>query len=112
LEGRINGHLPITKWIDFNPYGLVSVSFRDRTEPGGSNQFGSHPLTGWNHIQAGAELPIHLVHLGGFSSGPWAPPDANLYFVPLVGYAYHISNPTPGTDRDEWWGGAKFEVTF
>jgi hypothetical protein len=112
LEGRINGKFPITSWMDFDPYGLISVSFRDRTEPGGSWPFGGHPLTGWNHVQVGAELPIHLVHLGGFSSPPWAPPDANLYLVPFVGYAYHISNPTPGTDRDEWWGGAKFEVTF
>jgi hypothetical protein len=112
LEGRINGHFPITRWMDFNPYGLVSVSFRDRTEPGGSNPFGGHPLTGWNHVETGAQLPIHLAHLGGFSSTPWAPPDADFYFVPFVGYAYHISNPTPGTDRDEWWGGAKFEVTF
>jgi len=112
LEGRINGHFPITRWMDFNPYGLVSVSFRDRTEPGGSNPFGAHPLTGWNHAEAGAQLPIHLAHLGGFSSTTWAPPDADFYFVPFGGYAYHISNPTPGTDRDEWWGGAKFEVTF
>jgi hypothetical protein len=112
LEGRINGHFPITRWMDFNPYGLVSVSFRDRTEPGGSNPFGGHPLTGWNHVETGAQLPIHLAHLGGFSSTPWAPPDADFYFVPFGAYAYHISNPTPGTDRDEWWGGAKFEVTF
>lgn len=112
LEGRINGHVPITSWVDFNPYGIISVSFRDRVEPGGSWPYGAHPLTGWNHVQAGAELPIHLAHLGGFSSAPWAPPDANLYFVPFGAYAYHISNPPPGTDRDEWWGGAKVEVTF
>ena len=58
------------------------MSFRDRTEPGGANPYGGHPLTGWNHVQAGAELPIHLAHLGGFSSTKWAPPDADLYFVP------------------------------
>ena len=112
LEGRINGHFPITKWADFNPYGIISVSFRDRTEPGGSWPYGSHPLTGWNHAQAGVEVPIHLAHLGGFSSAPWAPPDANLYLVPFGAYSYHISNPPPGTDRDEWWGGGKFEITF
>jgi hypothetical protein len=112
LEGRINTRFPITKWADFDPYGIISVSFRDRTEPGGANPYGGHPLTGWNHVQAGAELPIHLAHLGGFSDTKWAPPDADLYFVPLGAYAYHISNPPPGTDRNEWWGGARFEVTF
>jgi hypothetical protein len=112
LEGRLNGHVPLTKWMDFNPYGIISVSFRDRTEPGGTNPYGAHPLTGFNHVQVGAELPIHLAHWGGFSSTQWAPPDANLYFVPFGAYAYHISDPTPGTDRNEWWGGAKFELTF
>jgi hypothetical protein len=112
LEGRINGHLPITKWADFNPYGIISVSFRDRVEPGGVNPYGGHPLTGWNHAQAGVEVPIHLAHLGGSSSSRWAPPDANLYVVPFGAYSYHISNPPPGTDRDEWWGGGKFEITF
>jgi hypothetical protein len=112
LEGRINTRFPITRWVDFDPYGIISVSFRDRTEPGGANPYGGHPLTGWNHVQVGAELPIHLAHLGGLSSTKWAPPDADLYFVPLGAYSYHISNPPPGTDRNEWWGGAKFEVTF
>jgi hypothetical protein len=112
LEGRLNGHVPLTKWMDFNPYGVISVSFRDRTEPGGANPYGGHPLTGWNHVETGASLPIHLAHLGGFSSSKWAPPDADLYFTPFGAYAYHISNPPPGTDRDEWWGGARFEVTF
>jgi len=112
LEGRLNGHIPITSWADFNPYGIISVSFRDRVEPGGVNPYGAHPLTGWNHAQAGVEVPIHLAHLGGFSSTPWAPPDANLYLVPFGAYSYHISNPPPGTDRDEWWGGGKLEITF
>jgi len=112
LEGRLNGHVPLTKWMDFNPYGVISVSFRDRTEPGGANPYGGHPLTGWNHVETGASLPIHLAHLGGSSSTKWAPPDADLYFTPFGAYAYHISNPTAGTDRDEWWGGARFEVTF
>ena len=112
LEGRINGHVPITRWADFNPYGIISVSFRDRTEPGGVNPYGGHPLTGWNHAQAGVEVPIHLAHLGGFSSSQWAPPDTNLYLVPFGAYSYHISNPPPGTDRNEWWGGGKLELTF
>jgi hypothetical protein len=129
LEGRINGSFPITNWLDFNPYTILSVSFRDRTEPGGtsaetvglfsnhpnragSGVYGAHPLTGWNHFQAGIELPIHLLHLGGVSGTNWAPPDAHLYLVPFGAYSYHISNPTPGTDRNEAWGGAKFELTF
>jgi len=112
LEGRINTRFPITRWADFDPYGIISVSFRDRTEPGGANPYGGHPLTGWNHVQAGAELPIHLAHLGGFSDTKWAPPDGDVYFVPFGAYAYHISNPPPGTDRNEWWGGARFELTF
>lgn len=127
LEGRINGSFPITNWLDFNPYTILSVSFRDRAEPGGtsaetafgphflrngSGVYGAHPLTGWNHFQAGVELPIHVAHLGGFSSERWAPPDAHVYLVPTGAYSYHISNPTPGTDRNEWWGGAKVEVTF
>jgi hypothetical protein len=112
LEGRVNTRFPITRWVDFDPYGIISVSFRDRTEPGGANPYGGHPLMGWNHVQAGAELPIHLAKLGGFSTTKWAPPDADLYFVPFGAYSYHISNPPPGTDRDEWWGGAKFELTF
>ena len=112
LEGRINGHVPITHWADFNPYGIISVSFRDRTEPGGANPYGGHPLTGWNHVQAGVEVPIHLAHLGGFSSSKWAPPDADLYAVPFGAYSYHISNPPAGTNRNEWWGGGKFEITF
>jgi len=112
LEGRINGNFPITKWMDFDPSAIISVSFRDRTEPGGANPYAGHPLTGWNHFQAGAKLPIHLLHLGGSSSTEWAPPDADLYFAPFGNYAYHISNPTAGTDRNEWWGGAEFEITF
>lgn len=133
LEGRVNGHFPITNWMDFNPYTVLSVSFRDRTEPftaiaetavppppnnvppnprNGSGVYGARPFTGFNHFQAGVELPIHIAHLGGYSSERWAPPDAHVYLVPTGAYSYHISNPTPGTDRNEWWGGAKVELTF
>jgi hypothetical protein len=129
LEGRINGSFPITKWLNFDPYTILSVSFRDRTEPftpipetaprvgpgavrNGSGVYGARPFTGFNHVQPGVELPIHLFHLGGYSSEHWAPPDAHVYLVPTGAYSYHISNPTPGTKRDEWWGGAKIELTF
>ena len=112
LEGRINGTFPITSWMDFDPSAILSVSFRDRVEPGGANPYGGHPLTGWNHFQVGARVPIHLLHLGGTSTENWAAPDAHVYFAPFGNYAYHISNPTAGTKRDEWWGGAEFELTF
>jgi len=70
LEGKLNGHFPITRWADFNPYGIISVSFRDRVEPGSANSYGGRPLTVWNHVRAGAESPIHLAHLGGSSPQP------------------------------------------
>jgi hypothetical protein len=111
LEGRINGRFPIANWVDFNPYGIISVSFRDRTEPGGANPYGGHPLTGWNHVETGAAFPIHLAHLRGSSGSLWAP-EVDFYFVPFGAYSYHISNPPAGTDRHEAWGGAKFDVTF
>ena len=111
LEGRINGRFPLANWVDFNPYGIISVSFRDRTEPGGANPYGGHPLTGWNHVEAGAAFPIHLAHLRGSSGSRWAP-EVDFYFVPFGAYAYHISNPPAGTDRHEAWGGARFDVTF
>jgi hypothetical protein len=111
LEGRINGRFPLANWIDFNPYGIISVSFRDRTEPGGANPYGGHPLTGWNHVEAGAAFPIHLAHLRGSSGSQWAP-EVDFYFVPFGAYSYHISNPPAGTDQNEAWGGARFDVTF
>ena len=80
LKEELTHGFPSQDRVDFDPYGIISVSFRDRTEPGGANPYGGHPLTGWNHVQVGAELPIHLAHLGGFSSTKWAPPDADLYF--------------------------------
>jgi hypothetical protein len=111
LEGRINGRFPLANWVDFDPYGVISVSFRDRTEPGGANPYGGHPLTGWNHVEAGVRFPIHLAHLRASSGSLWAP-DVDFYFVPFGAYAYHISNPPAGTHREEWWGGATFDVTF
>jgi hypothetical protein len=102
LEGRINGNFPITSWMDFDPSAIISVSFRDRVEPGGANPYGGHPLTGFNHAQIGAKLPIHVMRWGG----------ANLYLAPFGNYAYHISNPNAGTNRNEWWGGGEVEFTF
>jgi hypothetical protein len=117
LEGRLRGNFPIGQWLDFNPYGIISVSFHDRTEPV-ENPVKFHDfirgktLSGWNHAQVGVELPIHLLHFAGSSSTEWAPPDVRLNLVPFGAYSYHISTPPPGTDRDEWWGGVKIAVTF
>jgi hypothetical protein len=117
LEGRLRGHFPITQWLDFNPFGVISYSFGDRSEPVANptifaEVFRGRPLRGWNVAQAGLELPIHLFHVAGNSSGPCAPPDLHVSLVPFMTYSYHISPPTPGTDRNEVFGGAKFAVTF
>jgi hypothetical protein len=117
LEGRVRGHFPITQWLDFNPFGVISYSFGDRSEPvtnpaNFSEFIRGRPLRGWNVAQAGLELPIHLFHVVGHSSGPCAPPDFRLNLVPFMTYSYHISDPTAGTDRNEVFGGAKVAITF
>jgi hypothetical protein len=117
LEGKLLGNFPITGWLNVRPYGVISYSFHDRTEPienptTAKELVRGKTLSDFNAAQVGLELPIRLVHMVGTSSGPYAPPDVGVYFVPFGAYSYHISDPTPGTDRDEWWGGAKFTVTF
>ncbi|PYJ33455.1 MAG: hypothetical protein DME79_06175 [Verrucomicrobia bacterium] len=117
LEGRLRGHVPIGQWLDFNPFAVISYSFRDRMRPVDNPQnnedyLRGRPLTGWNVAQVGLELPIHLFHIVGYSSGPCAPPDVHGSLVPFFTYSYHISDPTPGTNRNEVWGGAKFAITF
>lgn len=117
LEGRLNGNFHITDRIDFNPYGIISVSFHDRTEPVDNPQnlkdiIRGRTLSGFNHAQIGIEIPILLFHWTGTSTGPCAPADARLRLVASGWYSYHISEPTPGTDRNEWWGGAKLALTF
>lgn len=117
LDGRLRGNFPVTHWLTINPYGVISVSFHDRVEPVSNptvfrDFIRGRTLSGWDVAQAGLELPIHLLHHMGTSTGPYAPPDVNLYLVPFAWYSYHISDPTPGTDRNEWWGGAKFTLTF
>lgn len=99
LEGRINGNFPCGHWLDINPYGVIAVSFRDRTEPTSDvNTFAGRPFTGFNHAQAGLEFALHI--------GP------HIDFVPQVVYSYHISNPPIGTDRNEFWGGVKVAVNL
>jgi len=117
LEGRLNGNFHINDRIDFNPYGIISVSFHDRTEPVDNpttkrEVIRGRTLSGWNNAQVGIEIPILLVHGVGVSTGPCAPPDPRLRLVPFAWYSYHISEPNPGTDRNEWWGGAKLALTF
>jgi hypothetical protein len=117
LDGRVRGNFPVTHWLTINPYGVISVSFHDRVEPVSNPKvfrdfIRGRTLSGWDVAQAGLELPIHLLQHTGTSTGPYAPPDVNLYLVPFAWYSYHISDPTPGTDRNEWWGGAKFTLTF
>jgi len=117
LEGQLRGNFPVTDWLSLNLYGKVSYSFHDRTEPINDPQtlreaVRGQSLVGWNVAQAGLELPIRLVHFVGNSSVPCAAPDVTVYLVPSGWYSYHISDPTPGTDRNEAWGGVKFTVTF
>ena len=117
IEGKLKGNFPVTEWLSFNPYSVISASFHDRSEPVAvpihlKDAIQGRSLSGFNVVQAGLDLPIHLLHMMGYSSGPYAPPDLNLYFTPFAWYSYHISDPTPSTDRNEFWGGAKFTATF
>jgi len=113
----LNGHFHISDRIDVNPYGVISYSFHDRTEPienprNLNDLIRGRSLVGFNHAQVGIEVPILLFRWTGVSTGPCAPPDGHLRLVPFGWYAYHIANPNPGTDRNEWWGGAKLTLTF
>jgi len=125
LEGRLRGNFPIGEWVEVNPFGVISYSYHDRSEPVGEPPPPGQPetrkfkdiirgrsLVGWNVAQAGLELPIHLFHVVGSSSGPCAAPDLHVDFVPGFTYSYHISRPTAGTDRNEVFGGAKIAITF
>jgi hypothetical protein len=117
LEGKLKGNFPVTEWLSVNPYGIISASFHDRSEPvlnpiHAKDAIRGRSLSGFNVAQAGLELPIHFLHMMGFSSGPCAPADLNLYLTPFGWYSYHISDPTPSTDRNEFWGGVKLTATF
>jgi hypothetical protein len=97
LEGRLAGNFPVGHWVDINPYGVIAVSFRDRSEPV-AGTFGGRPFTGFNHAQAGLELAFHLT--------------PHIDFVPQVVYSHHISEPPIGTDKNEFWGGVKVAVSL
>lgn len=93
LEFKVNGEIPIIRdRLNLDPYVLVSYSAGDRSEPDGS------PLYGWNHFQTGAELVIQVTN--------------NFRLIPQINYMHHISDPPLGTERNEWWGGAKAEFLF
>lgn len=117
LEGRLNGNFHISDRIDVNPYWLISYSFHDRVEPIENPEklkdaIRGRSLVGFNHTEVGIDVPILLLHWTGFSATACAPPDGHLRLVPFGRYAYHIADPTPGTDRNEWWGGVKLTLTF
>jgi hypothetical protein len=117
LDARLKGNFPISEWLSFNPYGVISASFHDRTEPivnptSKKDAIRGRSLSGFNVAQFGLDVPIHVLHMMGFSSGPCAPADLNVYITPFGWYSYHISDPTPSTDRNEFWGGVKLTATF
>jgi len=117
LEGKLLGNFPITEWLGFKPFGIISVSFHDRGEAvsipkTNKDLVRGRSLSGFNNARGGLELPIHFLHTIGSSSGPYAPPNLDLYFIPFCEYSYHISDPVPSTDRHEAWGGARLEATF
>jgi hypothetical protein len=109
LEGRVDAVIPITDRIRVKPYGIISYSFHDRSEPFSATQsqpishlFHGRTLVGFNHAQFGATIPIEL----------WRGSNYVLTLEPFGAYSYHISDPTPGTDRNEGWGGAQLVLTF
>src|SRR5204863_262910 len=70
LEATVGniGYFSSTDWVDFDPFGAISYSYHDRTEPiPGSTNFTDiirgRSLVGWNVAQAGLEIPIHLFHI-------------------------------------------------
>jgi hypothetical protein len=110
LEGRVDAVFPVTDRIRVKPYGIISYSFHDRSEPFDqtpsqpvSHIFHGRTLVGFNNAQFGATIPIDLWR--GSSH-------CVLTLEPFGAYSYHISDPTAGTDRNEGWGGAQLVLTF
>ena len=119
LEARIDANFNLGERVRVQPYGLISYSFHDRTEPADvSGPFDekqlirTRSLVGFNNAQVGVKVPILLWSGTGNSTGSFAPADCVLTFAPFGAYSYHISTPPIGTDRNEVWGGAQFELTF
>jgi hypothetical protein len=112
LEGRVDANFKLGERVTVQPYGLISYSFHDRTEPYGNPQtfrqfVRSRSLVGFNNAQTGVKIPIELWR----SHGP-SGPGAALDFAPFGAYSYHISDPPAGTNRNELWGGGQVEFTF
>ena len=112
LEGRVDANFKLGERVTVQPYGLISVSFHDRTEPYGNPQsfrqfVRSRSLVGFNNAQTGVKIPIEL-----WRSHSANGPGALLTLAPFGAYSYHISDPPPGTNRNELWGGGQFEFTF
>ena len=119
LEGRIDANFNLGERVRVQPYGLISYSFHDRSEPvevsGAFDEkqlIRTRSLVGFNNAQVGVKVPILLWSGTGNASGSFAPAEAVLTFAPFGAYSYHISDPPIGTDRNEVWGGAQFELTF
>lgn len=112
LEGRLDANFKLGERVTVQPYGLISASFHDRTEPYDNPQtfrqfIRSRSLVGFNNAQFGVKIPIELCR----SRNPGGP-EAVFTFAPFGAYSYHISEPPAGTDRNEVWGGGQFELIF
>ena len=78
LEGRLNGNFHINDRIDFNPYGIISVSFHDRTEPVNNPQtkreiIRGQTLSGWNNAQIGLRFRFSYSMEAGLGRAPARP---------------------------------------
>jgi hypothetical protein len=105
LEAKVQSVIPIVgNVLRLEPTALISYSTGDRSEAVAITaadigiKSSSKPLYGFNHFQAGAELVWQITK--------------QLSVTGFGDYAYHIANPTAGTDRNEWWGGGKVTYSF
>jgi hypothetical protein len=111
-EGKIQAVIPIIEnRLRLEPTALISYSAGDRSESINLSQaqflasaVAGHPLSsakplyGFNHFQGSAQLVLQITRelsLSGFGA-----------------YAYHIANPTAGTDKNEEWGGVYATLSF
>lgn len=78
--------------LSLDPTAQIAYSFRDRADADGT------PLEGFSHVQAGAQLTWNVTD--------------TFRVIPEVNYMHHISDPTLGTEENEWWGGGRIEVSF
>lgn len=93
LELKINAEFPLIQdHLNLAPYVLASYSAGDRSDVDGK------PLDDWNHFQAGAELV-------------WQVTDT-FRIIPQINWMNRIAGPPLGTAQEDWWGGARAEITF